>query len=872
MTEPEVVEIRVHGVSGTPPEDLLDVPLVRQQAGDNKAGFYKPRLFAEERDPRTIDGEPATTGPRLEGYAWGGLTSGAPSRALWLLLLPFTLLNVAPRLRPGGRSVGNLRVLWFVSRLLALAMTVLIVTAVAGVTVDLFAYQCAPGVPAGPSCSAARPGWLMHPLLGMSNEHRAAVGALVPLAVLTVLWQLSGRTINNYEGVPIKTAKVPRRPSDSVPPSTRDGGPDDVEPTLESRWMWDNEYQVRRLRHLHLLAGFVTILWIVTYPLPGAWDDWRKWSTAAVVLYILIMLLWPAYTGRRQSAVLYVISWSVWGLLVAYAAVLSHTLLWGHPLPNNGSGGLPGYAGTAMVIFDVVVGLFLIFSISICVMSWRWSKLRGRDDPRSLWDTSAIVLAALAIFLGAVFSSGIYVFAAGWLHTGSLRPGFGQVANAARVFQIPDEIRDAARAYAVSVAALAVLVVGIGLAFAANRIARILHLRQAPSGEYQKMLRAAYGGGKINWDTAESKARAKQIGKTFWLARRVDVAHKFLSVVIAVGVVITAFFTWLLIASAHNRSSANRFIRWHESINTIGAGGRPKSCSAETSWTWLRCGFMSARSLEGTGAYLAVLTIVLLVGLGAAAFRVPHTRRSLGILWDLASFWPRSAHPFAAPCYAERAVPDLVTRVYWHARDEKDAPRRIVVAAHSQGTVISAATFFQLKAIDDAEAPSRPAGTDPILSWVAFLSFGCVLRRLYAKFFPAYFGVPDLTKLRDEVLSVRGRAPRWRNLWRYSDYLGGQVTAGPPPVHPSPDSIEVELVDPGWARPHGDTQWPRADMHSNYWRDPVFAEQVGALAKTVPAVPVETVDASAGAPADDSADAPEEAPADTQVDAVSKKV
>ncbi|MDT4975736.1 MAG: hypothetical protein QOG98_1494, partial [Pseudonocardiales bacterium] len=37
MTEPEIVEIRVHGVSGTPPEDLLDVPLVAQQAGDGKA-------------------------------------------------------------------------------------------------------------------------------------------------------------------------------------------------------------------------------------------------------------------------------------------------------------------------------------------------------------------------------------------------------------------------------------------------------------------------------------------------------------------------------------------------------------------------------------------------------------------------------------------------------------------------------------------------------------------------------------------------------------------------------------------------------------------------------------------------------------------
>jgi hypothetical protein len=838
MTEPEVVEIRVHGVSGTPPEDLLDVPLVSQQAGDAKAGFYKPRLSAEERDPRTIDGLPATSGPRLEGYAWGGLTSGAPSRALWLLLLPFTLLNVAPRLRPGGRSEGTLRWLWFFSRLLALAMTVLIVAALAGVTVDLFAYQCAPGVTGGPSCYAARPGWLMHPLLRMSTEHRLAVGALVPLAVLAVLWQLSGRTINNYEGVPIKTAKLPRRPSDSAPPPTREGGPDDVEPTLGSRWMWDNEYQVRRLRHLHLLAGFLTILWIVAYPLPGAWEHWRKWGTAAVVLYILIMLLWPAYVGRRQSGVVFAVSWAVWGVLVAYAVVLARTLIWAHPLPNTVHGGLPGYAGTAKAVFTVLIGLYLIFSALIIFMSLRWAKVRGHDDPRSLRDTSAIVLAALAIFLGAVFSSGVYVFAAGWLHTGSLKPGFGQVASAAKDFRVPDVIRDATRAYAVSVAALAVLLVGIGLAFAANRIARLVHLREAPTQEYQRVLRAAYRDGQIDWNSGEAEARTKQVAKTFWLARRVDVAHKFLALVTLVGVVITGFFTWLLIFGNQGGRSANPFFNWHNSVNTLANGGAgAKSCTAETSWKWARCGFLSARSLEGTGAYLAVLTIVLLVGLGAAAFRVPSTRRSVGILWDLASFWPRSAHPFAAPCYAERAVPDLVTRVYWHARDEKDAPRRIVIAAHSQGTVISAATFFQLKAIDDAEASSRPPGTDPVLSWVAFLSFGCVLRRLYAKFFPAYFGVPALIHLRDDVLSVPGGEVRWRNLWRYSDYLGGQVMAGPPPTHPNSDPIEVELVDPGWARPHGDTQWPRADMHSNYWRDPMFAVQVGVLARMLPAQP-----------------------------------
>ena len=71
---------------------------------------------------------------------------------------------------------------------------------------------------------------------------------------------------------------------------------------------------------------------------------------------------------------------------------------------------------------------------------------------------------------------------------------------------------------------------------------------------------------------------------------------------------------------------------------------------------------------QAWGAYFTVLGLLGLVAVAAAAFRVPATRRVVGIVWDVASFWPRSCHPLAAPCYAERTVPDLVTRVHYHVR------------------------------------------------------------------------------------------------------------------------------------------------------------------------------------------------------------
>ena len=825
----DVIELRVHGVSGTPPEQLLDTPLVEQIAGDAKAGFYRPRLPAERRDPRDPSDDVHSTGPLLEGYAWGGLTSGAPTRALWLLLLPFTLTNVAPRLRPRGpaftgkAAAANLWILWFVSRLLAVSMTALIVAALAGVSDDLFAWQCGTGAR---TCDKASPRAVLHPLLSLSTEHRLAVGMLVPFAALALLWLVSGRTINNYESVPIKsweTKKLKAHLSSAI------------EPSLDSAWMWRNEEQVRRLRHLHLMTGFGTALWVGTYPFTN-WDGLRIATAVGLAAYIVTMLCIPAFTGREQHQTFYWMNIAVWVVLSVEAAVALGTLVWGHPLPaHTGTDGLPGFAGTALLIFTVQLALVVAFSASVIVMAVRGrtpptpKRTSHSDDPalpRALWNCSAIVLAAMALFLGAVFSAGIYVFATAWLATGSLKPGFGAVTRSAATFHIPTTIREADRAYAVAVALLIVMVVLLVLAFALNRIARLLHLRTWPTADYRARLVDAYGEATV----AADPDRAKAVAKTFWLARQVDFAHRFLAAVVAAGVVIVAFFTTLLIVSP-GHVTGNCFVRWH---NYTGPSGLVRPCGSGPIEHWLFGGWLSARSLEGTGAYLAVLTLVLLVALGAAAFRVDSTRRSVGILWDLASFWPRSAHPFAAPCYAERAVPDLITRLYWYT-GEQTPGHKVVLAAHSQGTVISMATLLQLDKIDRTEPADEGAAPIPkLIPSIAFLSFGCVLRRLYARYFPAYFSVTTIGYLRT-VLTGSDGAPRWRNLWRYSDYLGGQVTAGPPP-QPTGDapladaSVEVACTDPRWARDPGDTRWPKADMHSNYWRDPIFAATAADLA------------------------------------------
>ncbi|MET1133137.1 MAG: hypothetical protein ABWX60_06950, partial [Aeromicrobium sp.] len=92
-----VMELRVHGVRGTPTDSMLGVPAenVVQVAGDRLTGFYR---IADGADP------PLRTLPRglaLEAYSWGELTSGVRgvlgwvTRVLWLVLLPFALVNLA---------------------------------------------------------------------------------------------------------------------------------------------------------------------------------------------------------------------------------------------------------------------------------------------------------------------------------------------------------------------------------------------------------------------------------------------------------------------------------------------------------------------------------------------------------------------------------------------------------------------------------------------------------------------------------------------------------------------------------------------------------------------------------------------------------
>lgn len=276
-----VTELRIHGVSGTPPDESLNDPNVTRVSGDSTAGFYR-RVWLGGEPPATLPyaDVPAAGGGRGDGrvpfrreaYSWGGLTSGAGSRALWMLLLPFMLANVAfwmyPVARqPGQRGPRPLRELSAIfQRLFSLSLTVTLIMAAVAISADLAGWQCG-----GSSACLAKHGFLHFLSLSFFQPpgHRLAVATLLPLAVVALLWVLGNKSWNNYERIQV--------------PATDQASP----LPIGDRRMWNGAEPVRRLRSLHVSTGFATAGIFLLAPLTSGADIPER----AAVFALLVLLL-----------------------------------------------------------------------------------------------------------------------------------------------------------------------------------------------------------------------------------------------------------------------------------------------------------------------------------------------------------------------------------------------------------------------------------------------------------------------------------------------------------------------------------------------------------------------------------------------------
>lgn len=267
---------------------MLGDPRTVRVTGDSTAAVFRRTEDADaEAHPERYSGRPVP-----EAYCWSRLTSGNGARALWLLLLPFMVANLAhwarpatPAADPSPRAVRTYGVL---VRVLALSLTVLLIAAACEVALDLLAWQCA-----GSGTCAGSHSWLgfLAPGGGWWAQpgRRLALGALVPAGLTGLLWYLSNRTWSAYESQPPPAgAADPDTASDPVPALGRPG-------------FWYGRRLVARLRAAHTAAGLLTVA--VAVSVPTARHDRRAGAPVLEALGTLTQVLLAAGAVAVASVV-----------------------------------------------------------------------------------------------------------------------------------------------------------------------------------------------------------------------------------------------------------------------------------------------------------------------------------------------------------------------------------------------------------------------------------------------------------------------------------------------------------------------------------------------------------------------------------------
>jgi len=236
-------------------------------------------------------------------------------------------------------------------------------------------------------------------------------------------------------------------------------------------------------------------------------------------------------------------------------------------------------------------------------------------------------------------------------------------------------------------------------------------------------------------------------------------------------------------------------------------------------------------------SFVTVALAAWLVGLLRSAYSDPSKRKTIGALWDVATFWPRAVHPFAPPCYADRAIPEVVDRLLLlmgpdgsgqalpGQRELADRYRLtvpcgpVLLTGYSQGSIIAPAVAAQLP----PDVLKRPD--------FALLTLACPARRLYGRAFPRYFGRQHLEELCN-LLSHHDRK-YWRNAVRRSDYIGSWIFSPPSPVRTN-EYLEAHLDqlcwDPVVLAPDAEPTPPPVHRHSGCWPDARASEIASHLA------------------------------------------
>ncbi|BCW69933.1 hypothetical protein NicSoilB8_09770 [Arthrobacter sp. NicSoilB8] len=811
-------------------------PGVGTDTVDNKTGFYCAGKARHGVGEAGTGADPNLDGSRqlhVEAYFWGRLTSGARGfesvgRSLWLLLAPFAFVNVAMWSRPGLSTAGRRQdVAAVLIRWAGLLLTCLLLGTICSIAVDLVAWQC---FRHGKSWCASIS--VLTPIFSSSRAvERIVIASVIPLAGLAVLLALSRQSIRKTE------ARTPQyaNPDEHIHDNQ----------ILRRPAFWQGKDRADSLLRLHAACGLCVLAISAAAPV-HALESGGSWALPLPLIFAVIVLLavflWIGIgvqdqiehgasvklqrTRRNGPPVLLVTA------VAAFAANIAW--LWNGHETLDQSGQLPLNSDIQIVITACLFTLVYLLAAVLSAVWFAWIAgvilaafitmqildpaiirdnflaaacllvaaffvgalvhYRSRKGVVLSWAWFGLApayLLSFATFLGVMYSSVATLFSAaildGRLDTALLNPStpYATSAGVSNTLVVPSPFLWFAMLF------LPGLVIAVVLA-----VILLLRFRRDGAQDIRDLARE-------DQQTEPRPDDATLLSRTTRSRYFAAVIHRAEALL---GALILVPLSMGLLAALGMFS------------------GQKPYFSALVQW----------------GVILAAVTGIILLVIIAVGIVHENLLRTVGIIWDLATFWPRAAHPFSPPCYGERVVPELLDRISGGLTgatspgnaDGTNTPCKktdtqaaakydyIILSGHSLGSAILAAVMLQLP---DAQLPR-----------IRFVSYGSQLRAWFGRFFPDLLGpavlghqvtarpdfrtaVPDappqppvggFTPPEGSLASLLQSRQHWQNFYRRTDYLGFHV------FQDSENDVDHRISD--WDPYPSGTQKVKPRDHSQY--------------------------------------------------------
>jgi hypothetical protein len=619
--------------------------------------------------------------------------------------------------------------------------------------------------------------------------------------IVVLLWWISVKTASRYEA----RTSVAR-------PELNEGWP------LTQPGFWRGEALVGRQRALHAAAALASVALIAV--LPASHPAAARWVAiilaAAVLAAAVVSVTLPladrhtvtlANGGRPEGRA---DRWCLGVLAAALAALVASAVVCGltDSQPGRQPGVLPGLTGFLAGLLIVQAVLLIALAVAVAALARRARDADvGRTALPYLGGQFAVPVMALGFSVGGLLTAVINVGVARLL--GTAGPSGFQFQPAP-----PDALAVPWAVYAFAVAPIGLLCGAVAAAIVLfGRYVRRHRQFGAQTGDGRSPVADAYAASTAgpvgsNGDDPAYAGNRRAIARAWAAGLIIDDAD--IAITLAAGGILVLVLATEIAAAVY-----------------AGTTGHP----ALLSGIW--------HGAASVVALVAITAIGWLVTLLRQAYSDPAKRKTIGALWDVGTFWPRAVHPLAPPCYAERAVPEVVDRIRLLTGYETNAPDDIanlhhqaelpglesthgltvpacplLLTGYSQGSIIAAAVIAQLP-------PESLPG-------IALLSLACPARRPYGRAFPAYFGPRPLAELASLLDAASGQpAGRWKNLRRRSDYFGSFVFSEP---EPSPDDatlraqVDQPCLDPPVLVPDINPTPPPTHRHDQWWPDPRTSE------------------------------------------------